>query len=45
MFIIETKRLKLRELSERDEQLLYDILSDEETMQYYPIMLKLESYF
>ncbi len=36
MFSIETKRLKLRELNENDEKFLYTILSDEETMQYYP---------
>ncbi|MFZ0454659.1 MAG: GNAT family N-acetyltransferase [Ignavibacteriaceae bacterium] len=36
MFTIETKRLKLRELNENDENFLYDILSDEETMKYYP---------
>jgi RimJ/RimL family protein N-acetyltransferase len=36
MFLIETKRLKLRELNESDEKFLCDILSDRETMQYYP---------
>ncbi len=36
MFTIETKRLKLRELNENDEKFLYETLSDEETMKYYP---------
>jgi RimJ/RimL family protein N-acetyltransferase len=36
MFSIETKRLKLRELNEYDEKFLHDILSDSETMRYYP---------
>ncbi|MEJ2615148.1 MAG: GNAT family N-acetyltransferase [Ignavibacteriaceae bacterium] len=36
MFTIETKRLRLRELNLNDDKFLYDILSDEETMQYYP---------
>ena len=36
MFTIETGRLKLRELNENDEDFLFDILSDKETMQYYP---------
>lgn len=36
MFLIETKRLNLRELNENDEAFLYNILSDIETMRYYP---------
>lgn len=36
MLTIETKKLKLRELDTSDEDCLYDILSDKETMQYYP---------
>ncbi len=36
MFVIETDRLKLRELNENDEEFLFVILSDEETMHYYP---------
>jgi ribosomal-protein-alanine N-acetyltransferase len=36
MFSIETKRPKLRELNEGDEKFLHNILSDMETMQYYP---------
>lgn len=36
MFTIETERLKLRELNGNDDKFLYDILSDEETMKYYP---------
>jgi [ribosomal protein S5]-alanine N-acetyltransferase len=36
MFTLETKRLEFREFKENDEKFLYDILSDEETMQYYP---------
>lgn len=36
MFSIGTKRLKLRELNEGDEEFLLNILSDKETMKYYP---------
>ncbi len=36
MFMIETNRLKLRELNENDEEFLQGILSDAETMEYYP---------
>jgi RimJ/RimL family protein N-acetyltransferase len=34
--VIETKRLRLREYTEDDFAWLYAILSDEETMRYYP---------
>ena len=33
---IETKRLILREMTERDFDALYEILSDADTMKYYP---------
>ena len=36
MFLIETERLKLRELNINDTGSLYDILSDPQTMNYYP---------
>ncbi len=36
IMVIETKRLILRELSHDDFDTLYDILSDFETMKYYP---------
>ncbi len=36
MFLIETERLKLRELKIDDTESLSDILSDPETMNYYP---------
>ena len=36
MFLIETERLKLRELKIDDTEPLSDILSDPETMNYYP---------
>lgn len=42
MFKLETKRLKLRELNENDKDFLYDILSDAETMKYYPSPYNLE---
>lgn len=35
-FILETKRLILRELNESDTLPLFEILSDSETMKYYP---------
>ena len=35
-YIIETKRLNLRELKQLDFDNLKDIISDEETMKYYP---------
>ena len=35
-FILETNRLKLRELNEKDIIPLHEILSDVETMKYYP---------
>ena len=37
MVILETERLILRELSEADIPLLTPIMSDEETMRYYPM--------
>ena len=40
MFLIETERLKLRELNISDTGSLYDILSDPETMTYYPSTYK-----
>ena len=36
MFLLETERLKLRELKESDYRDLFEILSDPETMKYYP---------
>ena len=42
MFTIETERLRLRELNGNDEKFLYDILSDKETMQYYPAPFDLD---
>jgi len=36
MNILETERLKLRQLKIADLPLLHEILSDKETMQYYP---------
>ena len=36
MFLIETERLGLRELKESDYRDLFEILSDPETMKYYP---------
>ena len=36
MFLLETDRLKLRELKESDYRDLFEILSDQETMKYYP---------
>ncbi|MGD9200292.1 MAG: GNAT family N-acetyltransferase [Chitinispirillia bacterium] len=36
MYILETERLKLRQIKIKDFPLLYEILSDEETMRYYP---------
>lgn len=35
-FLIETNRLRLRELNDNDILPLYEILSDPETMKYYP---------
>ncbi|WP_236354734.1 GNAT family N-acetyltransferase [Konateibacter massiliensis] len=35
-YVIETKELALRELTMNDFMLWYQILSDQETMQYYP---------
>ena len=43
MFTIESKRLKLRELNENDEVFLYNILSDKETMLYYPAPYDIDS--
>lgn len=34
--IIETKRLYLREITDKDFQALYEVLSDKNIMQYYP---------
>ena len=34
--IIETERLKLREYTFEDYDSLYEILSDDETMEHYP---------
>ena len=34
--IIETERLRIREYTEKDFEALYEILSDAETMKYYP---------
>ena len=34
--ILETKRLIIREYTPDDFDALYEILSDEETMKYYP---------
>ncbi len=42
MHIFKTDRLKLRELTENDIQLLHEILGDSETMQYYPSPLDLD---
>ena len=36
MMIIETKRLRIREYTPEDFNALYDIISDAETMKYYP---------
>ena len=33
---IETKRLLLREMTEKDEQALYQVLADSDIMQHYP---------
>ncbi|WP_281986947.1 GNAT family N-acetyltransferase [Aquimarina aggregata] len=42
MHIISTKRLILRELSNNDIMPLFEILSDKETMQYYPATYTVE---
>lgn len=34
--MLETKRLIIREYTPRDFDTLFEILSDEETMKYYP---------
>ena len=36
MMIMETERLRIREYTEEDFDALYEILSDGETMKYYP---------
>ena len=38
--ILETKRLVIREYTPKDFDALYEILSDAETMKYYPIVLR-----
>ena len=40
--ILKTKRLKLREYNFNDFNELYKILSDKETMKYYPMMKPVE---
>lgn len=36
MMVIETERLLLRELTYKDFPVLFEILSDPETMRHYP---------
>ena len=44
-YFLETERLKIRELTENDALPLFEILSDPDTMRFYPKPFDLESQF